>query len=121
MSISTIFIILLIHWIGDFVLQTDKQAKNKSVSWINLIDHTVVYTFMWVILIFPTAVMNDNMNLLWFIPITFICHTATDYYTSRVNRQLYEQNKIHAFFVSVGFDQMLHYLQLITTYYLLTR
>jgi len=31
-SINIIIVILFIHWIADFVLQTDKQAKNKSKS-----------------------------------------------------------------------------------------
>ena len=29
--------------------------------------------------------------------------------------------KLHNFFVSVGFNQVLHYVQLFTTYYLLTK
>jgi hypothetical protein len=54
-----------------------------------------------------------------FVLITFIAHTITDYFTSRLNSKLWQQGKVHNFFISVGFDQVLHYIQLFTTYYLL--
>ena len=34
---------LFIHWIADFVLQTDSQAKGKSTSIKMLLKHTVTY------------------------------------------------------------------------------
>ena len=77
-----------------------------------------------------------------FAGITFICHTITDYFTSRLNSKLWAkatywgsdemkrlypidcpENKhgkyVHNFFVSIGFDQVLHYIQLFLTYSLL--
>lgn len=36
------------------------------------------------------------------------------------NGSLWEQKKVHEFFVSIGFDQLLHYIQLILTFKLLT-
>lgn len=50
---------------------------------------------------------------------TLVCHTITDYFTSRLNTKLYKANKIHEFFVSIGFDQILHYVQLFGLYLLL--
>ena len=43
------FIIILIHWVGDFVLQTDKQAKGKSKNWNDLLSHTTSYSLLWTI------------------------------------------------------------------------
>ena len=82
-----------------------------------------------------------------FVLITFIFRTLTDYLTSRLNTKLVTKirkeqidsfqkdivdfsplenfyksigkGKWHNFFVSVGFDQVLHYVQLFVTYYLL--
>jgi hypothetical protein len=56
---------------------------------------------------------------LWFSTLTFIFHWSTDYVTSRLNSKLWAKGDVHNFFVSVGFDQVLHYAQLFLTYYLL--
>ena len=55
----------------------------------------------------------------YFVIITFICHTVTDYFTSRLNSKLWAKGDVHNFFVSVGFDQVLHYAQLFLTYKIL--
>ena len=124
-SLYTVFIILIVHWIADFVLQTDKQAKGKSNNWNDLLEHTINYSIVWL----PTMVLlcfinnieliNIKIPFLFFI-ITLVCHTITDYFTSRLNTKLWNKGDVHNFFVSIGFDQVLHYVQLFLTYYLLT-
>ena len=49
-KLTEIFFIIIIHFIGDFVLQTDKQAKGKSKNWSDLLMHTLTYsiTFFWI-------------------------------------------------------------------------
>jgi len=122
--------ILFIHWVADFVLQTDYQAKNKSKSLKALLSHTTVYslcTGLYYFAFFPTSFHLPNitqcdpgyLNIIMFTLITFGCHTITDYLTSRLNTYLWDKGDVHNFFVSVGFDQYLHYLQLLITYSLL--
>ena len=121
-SLTEILVILFIHWFADFVLQTDKQAKGKSKNWSDLLSHTIIYSICWVFLpliLLCFSVENLPQKLLWLIPITFICHTITDYFTSRLNAKLWAKGNVHNFFVSIGFDQYLHYLQLFITYSLL--
>lgn len=121
-NLGVVIGIIVIHWFADFVLQTDEQARGKSKNWASLLSHTSCYSLIWlVVTMFYGAFTFCNPILLLFAPITFICHTATDFYTSRVNSQLWEDKKVHEFFVSIGFDQVLHYVQLFVTYYLLTR
>ena len=43
MSLIEIFSIIIIHWIADFVLQTDKQSKEKSTKFTSLLEHTLTY------------------------------------------------------------------------------
>lgn len=133
MNLIEIFSIIIIHWIADFVLQTDKQAQGKSKNWNDLLDHTITYSSIWFIisLIGYLLLVSQQENIpphnlsiaackpIVFTLITFIAHTITDYFTSRLNSRLWEQKKVHNFFVSVGFDQVLHYIQLFTTYYYL--
>jgi len=127
MNLIEILGILGIHWFADFVMQTDKQAKGKSKNWSYLISHTKSYSLIWFIVGAFVLVANDNYkwfeyhrwDLLKFVVITFAAHTITDYFTSRLNSKLWADGKIHNFFVSVGFDQYLHYIQLFLTYWYL--
>jgi hypothetical protein len=154
MSLTVIFSIIFIHWVADFVLQTDKQAKGKSKNWSDLLSHTGTYSLVWLLagLIYLGYTFIDNeiqptsnlIPIILFPLITFICHTITDYFTSKLNSRLWNEatfwqnsfNKekygeaycskmsgkyTHNFFVSVGFDQVLHYLQLFLTFYFLTK
>ena len=128
-NIWVVLAILFIHWVADFVLQTDKQAKNKSKSWKALLSHTFNYSLMWYGIIVIFSVWGNHFggpkiqDLGWspwmglFPVITFVCHTITDYFTSRLNSKLYGKGDIHNFFVSIGFDQWLHAVQLLLTYY----
>ena len=123
-TLITIIVFLVIHWFADFVLQTDKQAKGKSKNWKDLISHTKSYSLVWWICGMVYAISVENYiswSVTKFVVITFVAHTITDYFTSRLNSKLWAQGKTHAFFVSVGFDQILHYLQLFATYYFLTK
>jgi hypothetical protein len=122
MTLIEIFLILIIHWFADFVLQTDKQAKGKSKNWTDLINHTYVYSMIWMIIGCILYIINlIDFNFPLFTLITWVIHTITDYFTSRLNSKLWEEGKTHSFFVSVGFDQILHYVQLFSTYYFLTK
>lgn len=119
-------ILLFIHWVADFVLQTDKQEKNKSKNNKALISHTLNYSLVWLLLgIFWSISSNIFTNFKYLFPpggvllftgITFILHTITDYFTSRINARLWKEGKVHLFFVSIGFDQFLHFVQLFLTY-----
>ena len=128
MTLIEIFSILLIHWVADFVLQTDSQAKGKSKNWKDLLNHTFNYSMVWMI---PITVLFGLSDLEWtaeqyvlhsviFCLITFVTHTTTDYFTSRLNAKLWAKGDSHNFFISVGFDQVLHYVQLFLTYWFLT-
>ena len=124
-ELKIIFAILIIHWIADFVFQTDKMAKGKSKNWEDLLTHTGVYSFIigiFSLFILPHNTINFEVyDSGIFMIITFISHTITDYFTSRLNSKLWTEGKVHYFFVSIGFDQILHYIQLFLTYYFLVK
>lgn len=113
--------ILFYHWIADFIVQTDEEAKGKSTDNVMLLSHTSTYAAMWVIpgLILSLFYHIPPILVLEFIAITFVAHTITDYITSRLNKYLWEKGDVHNFFVSIGFDQLLHYAQLLITFKLL--
>lgn len=41
---TTVYKLLLCHFIGDYVLQTDFLARTKGDNWWHLIAHCVTYT-----------------------------------------------------------------------------
>ena len=93
------------------------MAKGKSKNNFDLLSHTTVYSFLWY---YPMGIMLKSFFLPFiFVVITLIIHTLTDYFTSRLNSRLWAKGDVHNFFVSVGFDQVLHYVQLFLTYYFL--
>jgi hypothetical protein len=122
MSLIVIFSIIFIHWFADFVLQTHWQATNKSKNNKALTMHVLSYSTVWLLITNAYSITTGNyLVLAFFAPITFVCHWITDYFTSRLNSVLWAKGDVHNFFVSVGFDQVLHYLQLFLTFYLLTK
>lgn len=47
MNLTIILIIIFTHWVADFVLQTDKQAKGKSKNFEDLFSHTQTYSLVY--------------------------------------------------------------------------
>lgn len=117
------FIILCVHFWGDFVLQTHWQATNKSKDNKALTAHVLTYAVCWLIPMFllfwlgKFNLLGGILLSLTFSLFTFLTHWTTDYFTSRLNSKLWAKGDVHNFFVSVGFDQVLHYIQLFVTYY----
>lgn len=109
-----VIIILFIHWLADFVCQTHEMSINKSKSNKWLFYHVAVYSSIW---LFSGIVFCFNIvYVLFFTGITFLAHFLTDYATSRITSRLYSEKRYHDFFVVIGVDQLLHYLQLISLY-----
>ena len=104
MSEQTIVLILAVHWLADFVGQSDWMAQNKSKRLWPLLAHVLVYTAILAILGWRWAVVNG------------LAHLAIDAVTSRINAKLYAAKQIHWFFVSIGFDQLLHTAILVLTW-----
>ena len=116
LEIKEIIIILLIHFLADFGLQTHDQATLKSSSNKFLFYHVGVYSIIW--LLFMMFWTSPFIGLI-FAAITFVAHFVTDYITSRISKVFFEKGDYHNGFVVVGFDQILHYIQLFVTYLLL--
>ena len=140
MGLSEIFAIIIIHYIADFIFQDEKWVLGKSKNMVDLLSHTITYSAIWFMIgLFYIAIQlgvsdvphgcNCACNLLapltFFTIITFILHTITDYFTSRVVSKKFANGEYGSTipnigaFSWIGGDQVLHYIQLFTTYYLL--
>jgi hypothetical protein len=103
--------LLFAHWVADFVLQTHKMAINKSKDNIWLTKHVLTYTGVMGALTAPFFIGNDSGYWL-FIMYLFILHWVTDWLTSHMVAKRWEKQDYHNGFVIIGFDQILHYLQI---------
>ena len=123
MKIEILIIILFVHWIADFVLQSDKQAKGKATNIKELFNHVWAYSLVWLIVgIYYALYLGDDYTdwaVTAFYVITFFTHFVTDFVTSKWVKHYFDQNKYHEGFVVIGLDQFLHVTQLILTYKLL--
>ena len=124
--------LLLMHFIGDFALQSDWMATYKSKRLDALALHCGIYALCFVPWGLP------------FVAITFVAHAVTDAVTSRATAALWffrredgiwtqaeyavpthgrtlvnpwtpVEGKRHWFFVVIGADQLLHFAQLALT------
>lgn len=101
-NITAIIIVIWLHFIGDFILQTNKMALNKSSLNTTLMFHCFIY----------------SLPLLWFgiefAIVNMVFHFIIDVVTSRINSKLYKFKDLHWFFVGIGIDQAIHLTVLIS-------
>lgn len=107
-DVRVIMCLLLLHFLGDFILQSEWMATNKSRDFGALFAHTMVYSMCFL----PFFGWK-------FALVTFLFHTGIDGFTSQITSYLWNRDELHWFFVTIGFDQFLHYVQLVGVYYLL--
>lgn len=132
--INIILIILVIHWMADYVLQSTSWINNMSKNGIDLFLHSLSYSVIWMfgatlLFSFPCnesilGVCIDIKKLGAFIGITFILHSVVDYITSKFINKSTSHNKTNTLNINtailIGFDHTLHYIQLMLTYLLLS-
>lgn len=106
MELYIIILLVILHYIGDFLLQTDNMAINKSSSNKWLFYHVVTYSIPFVLINPVYAALNGLLH--WF----------TDYYTSRIAKHYYTNNNRSMFFKVIGLDQTIHIVTLVSTYVL---
>ena len=108
--------ILLWHWFLDFIIQRDIDARNKWRSDQHLNNHLLTYSLGWFIMLWP---FFGSDIALGFTVITALVHGPTDWITSRISHYYFVREKYKQGFITVGFDQILHYVQLYLTFKLL--
>lgn len=127
--------LLAAHFVGDFLLQSDWMAINKSKNWRALGWHAYVYSATiagWTMLTYAPGDRPELQGLFWVL--TILSHFITDAITSRITSKLWffkstgqfynvsgthmsaARHELfipvggsrHWFFVMIGFDQLIH-------------
>ena len=102
-NVWLVVLVFWVHFISDFVLQTDEMAKNKSTSNKWLTEHVKIYT----IVMFGFGPVYAIVN--------GILHWITDYFSSRASSKIWKDGRVHDFFVVIGIDQAIHMTCLVLT------
>lgn len=113
-------LILLFHWIADFLLQSRSMALNKSKSnyWLSI--HVFYYTVGMAPLVLLIWIRDSFLSALIWLLLNSLLHWATDYITSRQTSKLYVTEKFYgwpAFFSMIGLDQWIHAACLLLSYH----
>ena len=88
--------LIWLHFIADFIMQSDKVALNKSSSLKYLFLHCLIYSV-------PFLIFG-----IWFAIITGVLHFMVDGVSSKVTACLWQKEERHWFFVAIGLDQAIH-------------
>lgn len=94
------YYLLLGHLTGDFVLQTDRIAENKSVHWKWTLLHAVIVTLCICLFSYPFGALLLGMVLL-----NGAAHYIIDYYKGRICKSLHMPD-----LVCFLLDQLIHIL-----------
>ena len=101
---SGILLVLITHYVADFVLQTRWMGENKSKNMTAMLAHIFVYTAAISIFGIKFAVING------------ILHLITDLISSKLSGRAYVNKNMGQFWDVIGMDQLIHTLTLILTY-----
>jgi len=115
-TLIAVAILLTFHYVADFILQTDMQAKMKSSDNRFLGVHCFVYAMtvtLGFIMLKISGMLPQDYNIPAVSSVLIASHFTIDYVTSRINKKLYISGRHHEFFVVVGLDQLLHSLILL--------
>lgn len=116
----TLLIIFVVHFLADFVFQSSKMAtgKSKSLKWLSI--HVGVYASVSLLTFAVLAITYGNILFAFYWwSINVALHFITDFFTSKVTSQFWEEKNMRFFFVMIGFDQLIHNMCLVSTFFLL--
>lgn len=105
MGDSSLFVAMMdkiwVHFIADFVCQSDWMAINKSKN--SLLGLAAMSTHIGIYTLIMMLVFGVQFAIL-----QGVLHLATDMVTSRVTSYLWVKGYRHWFFVMIGLDQAIH-------------
>ena len=106
--------LLFVHFVADFMAQTNWMATNKSKNGLALFSHVLVYGLFTLaalgLMQFPAEM------IVFYTAVNSIFHFGIDSITSQFTSYLWKKQDVHNFFVVIGFDQWLHASIIVLTY-----
>jgi len=111
MDITNLLIMFFsLHFVGDFVFQTRQMAENKSKSIYWLTSHVLWYCVAFMPIAFLIGLETQYIEFQF---VLFTTHWLTDFFTSKLTSYFWKKRKVKAFFMVIGFDQLIHIITLL--------
>lgn len=103
-SLKIVLLILFLHFLGDFALQTRNMSerKYKSIKWLSI--HAGTYAVPFLVLGPSFAVVNG------------VGHFMIDFVSSKITRYFFRYKNWFWFWLTIGIDQALHFILLFASY-----
>jgi|AntRauTorcE11898_2_1112593.scaffolds.fasta_scaffold01709_3 hypothetical protein len=121
MQPQIIVLILLAHYVADFLLQSRYMADNKSHRFDVLSFHVSIYGMMLTLILFPIFMYAGvpAFDTAVYLLLNTILHLITDYFTSKASSRAFSDKNIYKGMAIIGFDQFIHSTCLLVSYLLL--
>lgn len=111
-----ITLLLVGHFVGDFLLQTRRMFAEKTTSGAMLIAHCGVYSATIVFFGCLSSLINVGDPPLAFLFLQcFFSHIIIDYNLGRIMEKSLKQYDYSMFFGLIGFDQLIHILVIVNS------
>ena len=112
MLLTSIF--LINHLLADFFFQKDKLLKNKENSIFLLFQHSLIYSVLFLPLIY---ILSNNFQIvvLWVV-INCMLHFIVDSFFIEVNCYFLKIREQNLLVLSICFDQITHFVCLFFVY-----
>lgn len=114
--------ILIIHWIGDSLLQSSKEFKEKAVDNEVLISHTLTYSFFmffcYTVYLGAIDVMAPDIisKVVGFFLVTYLSCTGIEYVFTKLVDHYWYKEEYQTCSILLSLDQLLRYTQLFITF-----
>jgi len=112
--IIDVIVILIAHFIGDFLCQSRRMANNKSRNIWWLATHGIIYSSILFILLIAFT-YHHHISIFLFALLNGIVHIIVDKFSSYYSNYFYFRHKIYQMFCVLGGDQLIHTLILLIT------
>lgn len=119
MSIHLILIMIIGHWLSDFIFQTTGdifKKGNKNILTIHSIEYSALMSFIvWVCVAIGIIDTLKWYYIIGFFITTFITHYIVDYFTSKLSNIYWNESRRFEYFSTIITDQILHLLIIFLT------
>ncbi len=123
-NLDIVILLLVAHYVADFLAQTRWMATNKSSNFLALLTHVSVYTLVMLVYVGIILYINTSLSLeiiLYFVLFNGFAHLVVDYFSSKLTSYYWKIERYDNFWYIIGFDQLLHTIILLSSFVYIMR
>jgi hypothetical protein len=104
-----IIYVLFVHFVSDYVFQSNSIIEYKSKHWVWLMIHVLSYiSILTVGILIGSLFFKYNLGFIWkFLLININAHWITEYFTSRRIEKYRKKSKTRNMMLLIGLEQFI--------------